>query len=145
MNAFAAGPLPRAARFHRSLLVALRLSLATVVLVLAACASPPRTAAPPQQTAGSPAANEWDQIVAAGKREGKVSIIAPQGTEARDLITAGFQARYPEIQIDVEPMAGNQIAPKLLNELSAGQAQTDLVLTGTTTVIESLRPADAVA
>jgi iron(III) transport system substrate-binding protein len=120
--------------------------VAALVVVLSACASPRPTAAPPpQQANGYAAGSEWDQTVAAAKREGKVSIIAPQGTEARDLIVNGFQRKYPDIQVDVDAMAGNQIAPKLLTELSAGQAQTDMVLTGTTTVIEVLRPADAVA
>ena len=41
-------------------------------------------------------------------------------------------------------MAGAQVAPKLLNELSAGVYRTDLVIAGTITAIESLIPANAV-
>lgn len=112
---------------------------------LVACAAPARTgAAPPAGGAQQAQTSEWERIVAAAKQEGRVSIIAPQGTEARDLITEGFRRAYPDIEIDVEPMAGNQIAPKLTNELAAGQARTDIVFTGTTTVLEALRPADAV-
>ena len=124
-----------------------RALLALLVLALAACgpAAPP-TGAPPA-LGGSPGgqSSEWDTIVAAAKREGRVSVIAPQGTDARDLLIEGFGRAYPEIEIEVEPMAGNQIGPKLLNEIAAGQQRTDVVLTGTTTVIESLRPSDAVA
>jgi iron(III) transport system substrate-binding protein len=119
--------------------------LVVLVVALAACASPTQTGALPPPGGAQPGqSSEWDAIVAAAKREGRVAVIAPQGTEARDLITEGFRKVYPDIEVDVEPMAGNQIAPKLTNELAAGQARTDIVLTGTTTVIESLRPADAV-
>jgi ABC-type Fe3+ transport system substrate-binding protein len=116
-------------------------------LALVACgpAAPP-TGAPPAQTGSQGGqSSEWDAIVAAAKREGRVSVIAPQGTDARDLLVEGFGRAYPDIEMEVEPMAGNQIAPKLLNEIAAGQQRTDVVLTGTTTVIEALRPSDAVA
>jgi iron(III) transport system substrate-binding protein len=146
MSSSGSRPLSGAALPHRRVpLTHLRFGLALVLLLLAACTSSRPTGAPPPQGSGAQGGSEWEQVVAAARREGRVSVIAPQGTEARELIMDGFQKRYPDIQVDVDSMAGNQIAPKLLNELSAGQAQTDLVLTGTTTVIEALRPADAVA
>ncbi len=121
-----------------------RAGFGLLALILTACtptAAP--TGAPPAQSGQQ--SGEWDAIVAAAKREGRVSVIAPQGTDARDLIMEGFGRAYPDIEVEVEPMAGNQIPPKLLNEIAAGQQRTDVVLTGTTTVIEALRPADAVA
>jgi len=90
-------------------------------------------------------AAEWDKVLEAAKREGKVAVIGPQGTETNDALSLGFQKKYPGIRVDVNSMAGNQIAPKLLNELRAAKYTTDLIVTGTTTAIESLLPANAVA
>src|ERR1700746_286962 len=63
----------------------------------------------------------WEQIVAAAKKEGSVTVIGPQGNETRDALTRGFQTRYPEINVEFMSMAGNQIGPKLLNELTASR------------------------
>ena len=39
--------------------------------------------------ASSPSAAEWEKTVAAAKREGKVVIIGPQGTETKDALVEG--------------------------------------------------------
>ena len=87
----------------------------------------------------------WEQIVAAAKKEGTVAVIGPQGNETRDALTQGFQKKYPEINVELMSMAGNQIGPKLLNELTASRFTTDVIITGTTTALETLVPAKAVA
>jgi ABC-type Fe3+ transport system substrate-binding protein len=94
--------------------------------------------------ASAPQTSQWDNTVSAAKGEGKVAIIGPAGTDVRDAFTEGFQKKYPGIQVDFNGMAGAQVAPKLLNELSAGVYRTDLVIAGTITAIESLIPANAV-
>jgi iron(III) transport system substrate-binding protein len=86
----------------------------------------------------------WEQIVAAAKKEGTVSVIGPQGSETRDALTLAFQKKYPYIRVELQSMAGNQIGPKLLNELAASRFTTDVVITGTTTALETLVPAKAV-
>jgi iron(III) transport system substrate-binding protein len=85
----------------------------------------------------------WEQILAAAKKEGVISIIGPQGSETRDALTQAFQKKYPDIRVELQSMAGNQIGPKLLNELAAGRNSTDLLITGTTTALEALLPAKA--
>src|SRR6266576_2583973 len=87
----------------------------------------------------------WEQIVAAAKKEGVVAVIGPQGSETRDALTRGFQKKYPEINVELMSMTGNQIGPKLLNELAASRFTTDVVITGTTTALETLVPAKAAA
>lgn len=86
----------------------------------------------------------WNKTVAAAKQEGRIVIMGPAGTDVRDAFTQGFQKKYPEIQVDFNGMAGAQVAPKLLNELSASVYRTDLVIAGTITAIESLVPANAI-
>ncbi len=95
--------------------------------------------------AAAPATPAWDAVVAAARQEGRISIMGPQGNETRDALTLGFQQKYPDIQIDYQGLAGSPMAAKLLNELGAGQYLTDLLVVGTTSLIESLLPADAIA
>jgi iron(III) transport system substrate-binding protein len=88
--------------------------------------------------------SSWEKTVAAAKAEGRVVIMGPAGADVRDAFTEGFQKKYPGIQVDYNGMAGAQVAPKLLNELSAGVYRTDLIIAGTITAIESLIPANAI-
>ncbi len=88
-------------------------------------------------------AQSWEQILAAAKKEGMVSVIGPQGSETRDALTLAFQKKYPDIRVDLQSMAGSQIGPKLFNELAAGRNSTDVLITGTTTALETLLPAKA--
>ncbi|HEV8724741.1 MAG TPA: extracellular solute-binding protein [Candidatus Binatia bacterium] len=94
-------------------------------------------------TAMAQSSQSWEQILAAAKKEGVVSVIGPQGSETRDALTLAFQKKYPDIRVELQSMAGNQIGPKLLNELAAGRNSTDVLITGTTTALETLLPVKA--
>ena len=94
-------------------------------------------------TAMAQSLQSWEQILAGAKKEGMVSVIGPQGSETRDALTLAFQKKYPDIRVELQSMAGNQIGPKLLNELAAGRNSTDVLITGTTTALETLLPAKA--
>jgi ABC-type Fe3+ transport system substrate-binding protein len=96
-------------------------------------------------TATAQAPPSWEQIVAAAKKEGSVVVIGPQGNETRDALTQAFQKKYPEIKVELMSMGGSQIGPKLLNELAASRFTTDVVITGTTTSLETLVPGKAAA
>jgi iron(III) transport system substrate-binding protein len=87
----------------------------------------------------------WDTTLAAAKREGRISIMGPQGNEMRDALTIGFQQQYPDVQMDYQGMSGSALAAKVIGELGAGQHVTDLALAGSTGVIDSLIPANALA
>ncbi|HSE87412.1 MAG TPA: extracellular solute-binding protein [Candidatus Binatia bacterium] len=87
---------------------------------------------------------EWNKTVAAAKKEGKIVIIGPSGSDVRDAYTIGFQKKYPEIEVDFSGMRGAEVAPKLLAELNAKQYLTDIAVAGTTTALASLVPANAV-
>src|ERR1044072_4931423 len=95
--------------------------------------------APLAMAASAP--SEWERTVRAAKGEGRVVIMGPAGADVRDAFTEGFQKKYPGIQADYNGMPGAQVAPKLLNELSAGVYRTGLIFAGTVTAIDSLIPA----
>jgi iron(III) transport system substrate-binding protein len=86
----------------------------------------------------------WNKVVASAKKEGKVVIIGPAGSDVRDAYTIGFQKKYPEIEVDFSGMRGAEVAPKLLAELNAKHYLTDIAVAGTTTALASLVPANAV-
>jgi iron(III) transport system substrate-binding protein len=124
---------------------------AALTLLLVACApaaptgpAPAKPTDVPKPAAQPTTATEWDQIIAAAKREGNISVIGPQGSASRDALSAGFNRMYPEIQVEYNGLAGAQTGPKVLTELAANQNTTDLIITGTATALVSLMPANAV-
>jgi iron(III) transport system substrate-binding protein len=96
-------------------------------------------------TATAQSSQSWEPILAAARREGMVSVIGPQGSETRDALTLAFQKKHPDIRVELQSMSGNQIGPKLLNELAASKFTTDVIITGTTTALETLVPGKAAA
>jgi len=82
---------------------------------------------------------EWEKILAAGKKEGKVAMIGPVGADRRDVLVDPFQKKYG---ITVEYLAdrGAGIGPRLSTERGAGQYLLDVTVTGTTTGLLVLLP-----
>lgn len=95
-------------------------------------------------TALAQSAPSWEQIVTAAKKEGVVAVIGPQGSRTRDALSLAFQRKYPEIRVELQSMSGSQIGPKLLAALAAGRNSTDVLITGTTTALETLLPGKAI-
>src|SRR3990172_7230604 len=83
----------------------------------------------------------WEQILAAAKKEGVVSVIGPQGSEMRDAMTLAFQKKYPDIRVEFQGVASGTLGPKLIAELAAGRSSTDVLVLGTTMALETLLPA----
>src|SRR5438552_14246861 len=104
-----------------------------------ACVAP--TAAPPPS---NQPLSEWDQVVAAAKREGKVVVIGGAGSGTADALTLDFQRLYPAIHLDFSGMAGSLVPPKIPAEAARGKMITDLTIIGTTTTIEAFIPANVV-
>ncbi len=90
------------------------------------------------------AQSQWNEIVEAAKREGTVVVVGPQGNETREALTLGFQKKYPEIKVEHSSAAGAQLPPKLLAEQKAERYSVDVLVQGTTTVINGLMPVKAV-
>lgn len=87
---------------------------------------------------------EWDKVVAAAKKEGRVVVAESggAGAETRRLYTDGFQKQFPEIRVDLTVSGGEgSIAPRMLTERKAGRFEWDVLTGGTTTPIEYLLPA----
>ncbi len=65
-------------------------------------------------------------------------VVGPQGNETREALTLGFQKKYPEIKVEHSSAAGAQLPPKLLAEQKAERYSVDVLVQGTTTVINGL-------
>jgi iron(III) transport system substrate-binding protein len=69
---------------------------------------------------------EWEKIVAAAKKEGKVVVLGPPGAADRRVLTEGFQRSFPGIDVEYTGASGFQIVPRLTGERKAGQYLADV-------------------
>jgi iron(III) transport system substrate-binding protein len=82
---------------------------------------------------------EWEKVLAAGKKEGKVAVIGPVGADRRDVLVEPFQKKYG-ITVEYFADRGSGIGPRLSAERGAGQYLWDASITGTTTGLLTLLP-----
>ena len=83
---------------------------------------------------------EWDRVLQAAKKEGKVAMIGPVGADRRDALTIAFEKKYG-ISVEYHADSGAGILPRLSAERKADRYLWDVVVTGTTTGLENLIPA----
>jgi iron(III) transport system substrate-binding protein len=98
--------------------------------------------AAPTGSQGPDATREWDQLVEAARREGRIAVIGPGGTDVHTVLTEPFQQKYG-IEVEFFGASGREIAPRIAAERAAGQYLWDVVVHGTTTLLESLLPLGA--
>ena len=84
-------------------------------------------------------AQEWEKVLEAAKKEGKVSLIGPVGGDRRDVLGEPFQKKYC-ITVEYWGDRGSGIGPRLSAERNAGQYLWDVAVTGTTTGLVTLLP-----
>jgi iron(III) transport system substrate-binding protein len=72
---------------------------------------------------------EWEQTLAAAKREGKVVLLATPGDAAREALNR-FQADYPDIQVEVTGLLPGQYQARLQQERDSGQFNWDALVLG---------------
>ena len=68
---------------------------------------------------------QWQQVVAAAKKEGKVVVSIPAGTELRKSLKEVFEKRYG-IELELVTGRGTAIAKKIADEFRAGLRLTDV-------------------
>src|SRR3972149_7075633 len=98
------------------------LILPLALLALAACAAEEKVTPAP----GTPMAEtrpaweqEWERVLAAAKQEGKLTILGPVGTPAREGLAEPFQKKYG-ISVELLGMSSAEAATKLQTERTAG-------------------------
>ncbi len=120
-----------------------------VMVLLASCApkvAPQRVPAPGKTaTETSPGVakqgweKEWDETVAAARKEGKVVVLFTGGAEIRNAMAKGFYDKFGVVMDSVSG-AGVEVAEKLTRERRAGLYLTDIYQGGVTTPAIILKP-----
>lgn len=98
---------------------------------------------PQAWAASSSGKAEWDRVLEAAKKEGKVIVFGPPGANARQALADSFQNTFPGIQVEYQGATGAATAPRILSEQKSGIYAVDVHVGGTTTMLESLLPAKA--
>ncbi|MFN0074125.1 MAG: ABC transporter substrate-binding protein [Chloroflexota bacterium] len=90
----------------------------------------PKAAAPAagsQPAAASASASaEWEKVVEAAKKEGKVTIYGQFDQAVYEQYIAAFNSKYPGIEVEVAFSTGPQAAEKIRTEVAAGKVQGDM-------------------
>jgi iron(III) transport system substrate-binding protein len=100
------------------------------------------SAAPPAASAGATAAGaeweqQWDQLVAGAKAEGKVVVYGPPTPETRDGLTAAFEKRFG-ITLEYLAVGGGDAAARVISEQGAGVYAADAMLAGPDSAFRTL-------
>jgi len=90
---------------------------------------------------------EWDRVVKAAKREGKITMFGPTGADRRDALTIPFQQKYGiTVEYWADPVTG--VPPRVSAERQAGKYLWDVIVAGAIedvilpmAVLEPLEPA----
>lgn len=85
------------------------------------------------------ASGDWEAIVEAAKREGKVVASIPPSAELRKGMELAFTRRY-DIAVEFVPARGTNIVRRIADEVKAGVRYFDLHIGGTESVISGLLP-----
>ena len=94
-------------------------------------------ASAPRAVANTP---EWQQLVAAAKKEGKVAINTFPGDGYKRALRAFTQA-YPEVKLEHTSLHSQDFAPRILQERQASIFTWDVATIPTSTALQVLRPA----
>ncbi|MDB5729382.1 MAG: hypothetical protein JWQ00_2587 [Noviherbaspirillum sp.] len=79
------------------------------------------------------AQKQWEETIAAAKKEGKVVVTGPPDPQVRQMVPAAFKARYG-INVEYLGIRTSDIASRLRSERSAGMYTIDVVLGGIQTM-----------
>ena len=81
---------------------------------------------------------EWDKVVEAAKKEGRVVVSIPTSAELRKEFEGGFQKAFPGIELELNVARGASNINKIIEEQNAGVRTMDLHIGGTTSIITGL-------
>src|SRR5512139_2473132 len=82
---------------------------------------------------------DWDKIVEAAKKEGKVVASIPPSPELRKLMEIAFTRRYG-IATEFVPARGSAIIQRIVSEAKAGVQYFDVHIGGTESIITAMLP-----
>jgi iron(III) transport system substrate-binding protein len=90
-----------------------------------------------------PADAQWQQAVAAAKKEGVLVLAGPPARSLRSALTDDFAKAYPDIKIEYVGGFPNELEPRILAERGAGRYLFDVYINGAPSAIFTLKTAGA--
>src|SRR5918999_1790507 len=106
------------------------------ISVLGTCSAACLSAAPAMAQSKP---TDWDKIVEAGKKEGKVVASIPPSPELRKGMEIAFTRRYG-IGVEFVPARGGAIVQRMVSEVKSGVQYFDLHIGGTESVVSAMLP-----
>ena len=85
----------------------------------------------------------WEQMLAAAKKEGRVVVWGPPGEVIREALTQGFKKAFPDIAVEYSGARGGEQATRIKAERDGGVYSVDVMLSGTTTAMNQMKPMKA--
>ncbi|HEX9880530.1 MAG TPA: extracellular solute-binding protein [Candidatus Binatia bacterium] len=89
------------------------------------------------------AQGNWEQVLAAARKEGKVSVSGPPGDIYRIALNDAFQKKYPDIIVEWDGSSGREKMPKIVRERKSGLFNWDLYIGGSGSPLRVLKPLNA--
>lgn len=83
----------------------------------------------------------WDKTLLEARKEAKVVIYTGVAPITRTEITKGFKRKFEGIDLEFEAGGGPELSQKIFSQRRAGLYLVDLYISGTTTMINTLKPA----
>jgi len=102
--------------------------------------APAAKAAEPKPTDASPAGADWDQLVAAAKKEGILAAVTGAGSAYRRVLDL-FQEAFPGVTVEHTALRGSDFAARVRQERQGNIYNYDIAQVPTTTALTVLRPA----
>ena len=87
---------------------------------------------------GASRSAEWEKVLEAARKEGRVVVSIPTSAELRKEFETGFQKAYPGIELELSVARGASNINKIAEEQNAGVRSIDLHIGGTTSIITGL-------
>jgi iron(III) transport system substrate-binding protein len=103
-------------------------------LLCGATAWPPAAHAQPSKTA---TAAEWDKVVEAARKEGKVTVSLPASAELKKQVEDHFKKRYG-IEVETFTSRGSVGVRRMADEFKAGVRHFDLHLGGSSSIVSGM-------
>jgi len=121
--------------FHgRHLALRAHIQLTKISLLLSGLlAFAPEAFSQPSKTAGQ----DWDKIVEAARKEGKVTVSVPASAEVKRQLEENFRKRYG-IEVEIFTSRGSTAVRRMADEFKAGVRHFDLHIGGSSSIVSGM-------
>lgn len=81
---------------------------------------------------------EWEKTLTEARREGKVVVYGPPGSDVRKALAEDFQKAFSGIEVEYVGVPPGAMAPKIRAERRAGISTVDVHISGTQSILSAL-------